>query len=425
MLNDVYESFGTQGPNAVAGQAAVTRRFLDVRVSATVVLLGLTSLLTDISTEMVSAVLPLYLVLHLGFTPLHFGVVDGLYHGVTALVRVAGGLVADRHRRYKEVAGVGYALSAACKLGLWSAGSAWLPTLGFLLLDRTGKGIRTAPRDALITLSSPPARLAEAFGVHRALDTAGALLGPIVAFALLGLVPGAYDVIFVVSFCLAIVGLGILLFFVQNAPRPAEPTAAAISLRAAGGLLRRPGVRGVVIAGGLLSVATVSDAFIYLTFQRRALMDPQYFPLLFVGTALIYLLLAVPAGRLADRAGRRRMFLLGHVLLGGVYLLLLRSEPGAGELAACLVLLGGYYASTDGVLMAIASSRLPARLLTSGLAVLTTVTALGRLLASMTYGALWTWWGPEATLTVFALGLLAAIVGAGIVVGPTPREATA
>jgi hypothetical protein len=89
------------------------------------------------------------------------------------------------------------------------------------------------------------------------------------------------------------------------------------------------------------------------------------------------------------------------------------------------VLLGGYYASTDGVLMAIASSRLPAGLLTSGLAVLTTVTALGRLLASTTYGALWTWWGPEATLLVFALGLLVAIAGAGIVVGPTPRDARA
>ena len=174
-----------------------------------------------------------------------------------------------------------------------------------------------------------------------------------------------------------------------------------------------------MIAGGLLSVVTVSDSFIYLTFQRRALMDPQYFPLLFVGTALVYLLLAVPAGRLADRTGRRTLFLVGHVLLGSVYLLLQRSEPGALELAACLVLLGAYYASTDGVLMAIASSRLPAGLLTSGLAVLTTVTALGRLLASTAYGALWTWWGAETTLTVFLLGLLAATVGAGFVLGRT------
>jgi MFS family permease len=408
----VYGSFGTQSLSAVAW-----RRLLDLRVSHTVVLLGLTSLFTDISSEMVSAVLPLYLVLHLGFTPLHFGLVDGLYHGVTALVRVAGGLIADRGRRYKEVAGFGYALSAASKLGLWSAGAAWLPTLGFLFLDRTGKGIRTAPRDALISLSSPRARLGEAFGVHRALDTAGALFGPVVAFALLGLVPGAYDVVFIVSFCVAVVGLGVLLFFVSNAP--AEPSGAVVSLRATGLLLRGPDFRGVVVAGALLSVATVSDAFVYLTFQRQALMDARYFPLLFVGTAAIYLLLAVPAGRLADRAGRRLLFLAGHVLLGGVYVLLLRSKLGAVELIACLVLLGAYYASTDGVLMAIASSRLPAGLLTSGLAVVTTVTALGRLLASTAYGALWTLWGAEATLMVFLLGLLTAVAGAGLALSRT------
>ncbi len=269
--------FETRSPSTIALQLT---RLIDVRVSSTVILLGLTSLFTDISSEMVSAVLPLYLVLHLGFTPLHFGLIDGTYQGGTALVRGAGGLIADRRRRYKEVAGFGYALSAACKLGLWSAGSAWLPTLGFLFLDRTGKGVRTAPRDALISLSSRPARLAEAFGVHRALDTAGALLGPLVAFALLGLVPDGYDVIFVVSFCVAVVGLGILLFFVSNPALPAEAHAAA-SLRAVGPLMRRPGIRGVVVAGGLLSLVTVSDSFVYLTFQRRALMDPQYFPLLF------------------------------------------------------------------------------------------------------------------------------------------------
>ena len=105
---------------------------------------------------MVSAVLPLYLVLHLGFTPLHFGLVDGAYQGVSAL-RVSGGLIADRGRRYKEVAGFGYALSAACKLGLWSAGSAWLPTLGFLFLDRTGKGVRT-PGAGRAHLAEQPAR---------------------------------------------------------------------------------------------------------------------------------------------------------------------------------------------------------------------------------------------------------------------------
>lgn len=124
-----------------------------------------------------NAILPIYLVTQLGFTPLHFGLFDGMYQGVTAVVRIAAGLIAERQQRYKQVTTAGYAVSAACKLGLWAAGTLWVAALGLLFLDRTGKGIRTAPRDALISLSSPPARLAEAFGVHRAIDTAGALLG--------------------------------------------------------------------------------------------------------------------------------------------------------------------------------------------------------------------------------------------------------
>ena len=133
---------------------AVPRRWS--AVSRNVVLLGLTSLLTDVSSESLTAVLPLYFMLELRMTPLQFGLLDGLYQGASALVRVAGGLVADAGRRYKPVAFVGYALSAFCKLGLLLVGSAWAPIAALLMIDRLGKGVRTAPRDALITLSSEP-----------------------------------------------------------------------------------------------------------------------------------------------------------------------------------------------------------------------------------------------------------------------------
>src|SRR5215216_7606525 len=124
------------------------------RVSSTVFLLGLTSMLTDISSEMVSAVLPLYLVFISGYSPLAFGVIDGIYQGGAALVRVAAGMIGDRWRRHKEVAVAGYGLSAACRLALLTAGTA-LSTIGAIVLaDRTGKGIRTAPRDAMISLTT-------------------------------------------------------------------------------------------------------------------------------------------------------------------------------------------------------------------------------------------------------------------------------
>jgi MFS family permease len=367
-----------------------------------------TSFFTDISSEMVNAILPLYLMLTLGFTPLQFGLFDGAYQGMTGLLRIAGGVVADRRRRYKEVAGLGYGLSAACKLGLLASGG-WGVTTAVLFADRTGKGIRTAPRDALISLSSRKDRLAESFGVHRALDTAGALLGPVVAFVLLGVAPRAYDAVFVASFCVALVGLGVLFCFVHNrAPAVAAGTARP-SWRAAAGLLRVPKFRRLVVAGGLLSLVTISDAFIYLVLQRRTGMPSRPFPLLFVGTALAYLTLAVPLGRLADRVGRAAVFVAGHVVLGGTYLVLQVAGAGVPTVLLLLGLLGTYYASTDGVLMALTSTALPAELRSSGLALLTTVIAMARFAAALVFGLMWTWRGPDGAVAVFLVGLVVAV----------------
>lgn len=378
------------------------------RVAGNVVALGFTSLFTDVSSEMVNAVLPVYLVFQMGFTPLQFGLFDGAYQGITGLLRILGGVVADRRGRYKEVAGLGYALSAVCKLGLL-ASQAWMLTTGVLLADRTGKGVRTAPRDALISLSSPKERLAESFGVHRALDTAGALLGPVVAFLLLGLLPGAYDAVFVTSFFVALIGLAVLVCFVRNRAPERGSNGPRPSWRQAVGLLRIPGFRRLVVAGAVVGLVTVSDAFIYLVLQRRVGMPSRPFPLLFVGTALVYLLLAVPVGRLADRVGRARVFLAGHVLLAGAYAVLRVAGPGWLAVVAVLGLLGSYYAATDGVLMAMTSTALPARLRSSGLAVLTTVNASTRFVAAILFGAFWTWQGAEGAVAVFLVGLIVAI----------------
>src|ERR1700761_5226478 len=151
---------------------------LKQRVGTTVLLLGTCSLLTDVSSEMVSAILPIYLVATLGFSPLQYGVVDGLYQGASALVRLAAGFLGDRLRRHKGLGAVGSGISAVCKLGLALVGGAWAGLSALILLDRTGKGMRTAPRDAMISLTASKRDLGLAFGVHRAMDTAGAMIGP-------------------------------------------------------------------------------------------------------------------------------------------------------------------------------------------------------------------------------------------------------
>ena len=234
------------------------------RVTRNVVFLGLNSFLTDISSEMVSTILPLYLLFTLRLAPLQFGIIDGLYQGGSVLVRVASGLVADRWRHPKEVAAVGYGLSAACKVGFLVIRGPWAALTGLVMLDRIGKGIRTAPRDAMISLSGPPSGMATAFGVHRALDTAGAMLGPLLAFGILALAPDSFDAIFVVSFCFALMGLGLLLLFVKNPPAEKLDVAESprVTVRAAAGLLRAPRFRVVLLVGSALSLVTVSDSFL-------------------------------------------------------------------------------------------------------------------------------------------------------------------
>lgn len=382
------------------------------RVPGTVLALGTVSLVTDISSEMVTAVLPLYLVLGLGLSPLQFGFLDGLMGGATSVVRLLGGHAADRGHRHKHVAGIGYALSACSRLGLLLASGATAGIAAALAADRVGKGIRTAPRDALITLSSHPDELGRSFGVHRAMDTTGALLGPLAAFALLWATAGAYDAVFVVSFCVGLLGVLLLVLYVPG--QPAAPAVAATARTGKTfGALRDPAFRRILGAAALLGAATIGDAFVYLLLQRRLGLSAGWFPLLPLGAAAGYLLLAVPVGRIADRVGRRLPFLYGHLALLGAYLALLAPADGPGPvlLVTVLALLGVFYAATDGVLMALAGSALPADGRASGLAVLQTGQAVARMLAAAGFGAAWTVWGPNPALWAAATALLAALAG--------------
>lgn len=387
------------------------------RIGANVFLLGLVSLFTDLSQEMVTAILPLYLTVQLGLGALGFGIIEGASQGASALVRLLGGVMADRRGRYKEVAASGYGLSAVCKFGLLASSGAWAPTTAFLLVDRLGKGIRTAPRDALISLSADPRALGRAFGVHRALDTAGALLGPLAAFVVLAQIPRGFNTIFVLSSCAAVVGFAILILFVRNpvAADPIVPVRSRTSLRDALALFRRRRFKAIVVAGAALGLMTVSDAFVYLVLQRNADLDVRWFPLLFLGTASTYLVLAVPLGRLADAIGRGRVFLGGYAVLILLYGLLLHADPGVLLVLSCLALLGTYYAATDGVLMALAGSTIPDAVRSSGYGIVTTATAVTRFGSSLAFGAVWAVLGPAAAVRAFLIGLVIVFPLAAIV----------
>jgi MFS family permease len=366
----------------------------------------------------VAAVLPLYLVYAAGFSPLALGVIDGLYRGAAAITALASGFWADRRKRHKEVATLGYGLSAITKLGLVAAGGAVAPIAVFVMLDRIGKGIRTAPRDALISLSASPKTLGTAFGVHRAMDTTGAMIGPLMAFGILALAPLAFTSVFLVSFCVAIAGLGVIALLV---PSRVERTQSKppLSLRQLSPLLLERRFRALVLVASLLGLATISDAFLYLALQRKLDLAPAIFPLLFVGVSLAFMVLAVPAGKLADRVGRGRVFVGGYVLLLPVYASLLAPDLGYLGAGFALALVGASYAATDGVLAALASGTLDEEARGSGLSVLTTATNLSRFVASVGFGALWTWAGLNTAVLVCGIALAAAIVATGVVLRST------
>ncbi|TMR29526.1 MFS transporter [Actinomadura geliboluensis] len=392
----------------------------------TVFVLGTVSLLTDVSAEMVTAVLPLYFVLILHLTPAAYGVVDGLYTGATAVLRLVGGYVADRLHRRKSVAAVGYGISALAKLGLLAAGTSVTALSAVTVADRAGKGLRTAPRDALITASVPQPVLGRAFGIHRAMDSMGAFSGPLVALGILTLIgttsQAAFESLFLTSFCIAASAVLMLVTFARDRPAAAAPErpcrdADVAGPRAAAGLLRDTGVRRLVCAAGLLGLSTIGDGFVYLILMRRESLAIGWFPLFAAGTNLAYLILAGPFGALADRLGRKPMLLAGYTLLASVYVLLALPLTGLPVVCAILALYGMFYAATDGVLMALAGPMLPERLRATGLAYVQTAQALAYFVSSVAFGFAWTWWGLK-TATGTAIAAVAVAVIATTVLMP-------
>jgi MFS family permease len=381
--------------------------------------LGWTSFLTDISSEMVNSALPVYLVIHLHLSPLQYGTIDGVYNGLAVvLVSLAAGLTADRSKRHKEVALAGYGFSAICKLLLLAAGGVWGWIILITGLDRIGKGIRTAPRDAMISLNTPPHLMASAFAVHRALDAGGALLGPLTAFILLAQLPGAFDVLWVTSFLFAILGVAVLWLYV---PRPKEGLflqpfldERRISRRSLSVLFASPHFVALVGCGLLLSVGTANDGFIYLVLLEKGGANSGFLPLFYVATAASYALFSIPAGLCADRFGRGTIFLGGYAVMGIIYLLLLfMPAVGLPAQAGCLLLLGLYYAGTEGVLMAMASAAAPAQMRASGLAILATAIALGKAGSSLLFGWIWNAYGAPSAIVTFGAILTAAMLAAG------------
>jgi MFS family permease len=394
------------------------------KVPGNVIALGAVSLLTDISSEMITSVVGYYLLVYLQVSTITVGFLDGFYSAVPVLFAVYAAYLADRYQRRKLLAGLGYGLSAVSKLGFPIVGAS-VTGLGLVQgVDRLGKGLRTAPRDSLISLSTPAEIQGRAFGVHRMMDTIGAFLGPLIAVVALSLAVAAvaFDAVFVTSFCIAMIGLLALILFVTDHREPVSDPK-LVSLRSGFRLLRDRPFRRVCIAATLLSVAWVSDTFIYLVLQQRLGLSAIDYALLAVVTTGSYLLFAIPLGRIADRIGRWRVFLGGHVCLLVVYILLAGPIGGLALVLVTLPIHGLFYAMTDGVLMAHAGPMLPRELRTAGLAVLQSLRALGAFCSSMAFGFAWAQVSSRTVIYGFIVALVLALAAAVWLVRPEPRRA--
>jgi MFS family permease len=258
------------------------------------------------------------------------------------------------------------------------------------------------------------------------MDTVGAFLGPLLAVVALSVsvAATAFNAVFVISFCFAMIGLLALILLVNDHRAPlAQP--GRVSLRSGIRLLADRSFRRVCIAATLLAVAWVSDTLIYLVLQQRLQLTAIEYALLATGTTGSYLLLAIPLGRLADRVGRWRVFLGGHVALLLVYLLLASPLSGFILLCVALPIHGLFYAMTDGVLMAHAGPMLPRHLRTAGLAVLQSLRALGAFVSSLVFGLAWSLTGSRTVVLGFIVALILALGAAMLLVRPEPRGGAA
>ncbi len=376
------------------------------RMPASIWALGFVSLLMDISSELIHSLLPVFLVTGLGASMLVVGLLEGAAEATALIVKVFSGALSDWWGRRKPLAVLGYSLGAVSK-PLFALATTMEPVIAARLLDRVGKGIRGAPRDALVADIAPPALRGAAFGLRQSLDTVGAFLGPLLAVGLMLLWANDFHAVFWVAVIPAFLCVALLVFGVQEPERPAG-TPRTNPIRREN--LRRlaPAYWWVVGIGAVFTLARFSEAFLVLRAQQGGL-PLAWVPLVLIVMNLIYALGAYPLGKLADRVNHRKLLVWGLVLLIGADGLLAWSDRGLFVWGG-VVLWGLHMAMTQGLLATMVADTAPADLRGTAFGMFNLVGGLSMLLASALAGLLWDQWGAPSTFAAGAAFGVAALV---------------
>jgi MFS family permease len=372
----------------------------------------------DVSSETIHALLPLYLVTILGTSVLTVGVIEGIAEATASITKVFSGALSDWLGKRKIVAAFGYGLAAFTKPVFPLANAVgWLVAARFV--DRIGKGIRGAPRDALIADLTPAAVRGASFGLRQSLDTVGALLGPLLAIVGMWLTRDNFTIVFWIAVIPAFLAFGLISFAVREPPRAAGPRPAPVppgvdALKRLGGFYWR-----IVAIGAVFTLARFSEAFLILRAQSIGL-PLALAPAVMVVMNAAYALSAYPAGILSDRIDRVDLLIAGLALLLAADVAL-GLAGGIAAIGLGVVLWGVHMGFTQGLFAAMVADAAPAELRGTAYGVFNLVTGLALLAASIVAGAVWDVAGPGATFAAGAAFTTLALAGLLAMRGPLNR----
>ena len=373
--------------------------------------LGFVSLLMDISSEMIHSLLPVFMVTALGMSMWTVGLIEGVAEATALIVKVFSGVLSDFWGRRKPLALLGYGLGAASK-PLFALASTAGMVLTARLVDRIGKGIRGAPRDALVADLAPPGMRGAAFGLRQSLDTIGAFVGPLIAMGLMLLWTNDFRAIFWLAIVPAVLSVGLLLFGVREPDSRSSAGAARLNPISKANLRRLDAPYWRVVAiGAVFTLARFSEAFLLLRALQIGL-PIAYTPLVLIGMNIVYSLGAYPFGKLSDSVSHTGLLAWGLVVLIAADLLLAlgsySTHPGLC-VAAGVGLWGLHMAMTQGLLATMVTNAAPPDLRGSAFGFFNLVSGLAMLLASSLAGVLWDQLGAPFTFALGAAFSLAAL----------------
>jgi len=367
---------------------------------------GAVSFFMDVSSEMIYPLVPLFLANVLGVNKSMIGLIEGIAESTASILKVFSGWLSDKIGRRKGLMLAGYSISVLSRPVIALAGS-WQQVLGARFIDRFGKGIRTAPRDAIIAESASPSMLGRAFGFHRSMDTMGAVVGPMIAFFMLSAFADDYRKVFWLSLIPAIIAIAVIAFFISEK-------------KARDGFAERPRLtrahfdwrfKFFVAVVALFSLGNSSDVFLILRAEQAGISSAMI-PIVYLTFNLVYSISSFPAGAAADRFGRRRVILAGFVLFAGIYYGFAVST-GATAVWLLFGLYGVFMGLTEGVQKAFLATIIPSDFKATAFGIYNTAVGLALLPASVIGGWLWDHVSPAAT---FYFGAGTAVLSAGMFV---------